>query len=95
VGVHIPQSAYEGLIDAGWINDARNGDKVTFVPAPEGFTENDRLAGVVTSDLAASRAADLQRKAAELAEIPDELLAKARELMAAEAAKAAKSAGAK
>lgn len=90
VGVHIPHSAYEGLIDAGWINDARDGDKVTFVPAPEGFTENDRLAGIVTSDLAAKQAQELARKAAELAEIPDDVLAKARELMAADTAKASK-----
>jgi hypothetical protein len=95
VGVHILPESYEGLIDAGWINDARDGDKVTFVPAPEGLTENDRLAGAVTSDLAAKQAAELQRKAAEIAEIPDDVLAKARELLAAEAAKTAKAKEAK
>lgn len=63
VGVHIPESAYEGLIDAGWINDAREGDKVTFIPAPEGFTENDRLAGIVTSDQAAKHAAEAAKTA--------------------------------
>lgn len=93
VGTHITHAAYETFIEEGWINDAREGDKVTYTPAPDGFTENDRLAGKVTEQLAKEQQEALAKKAAELAEIPDDVLAKAKELLAAEAAaKSAKNA---
>lgn len=87
--VYMGRAAYEAHSEEGYVTDARPGDTPTYTPKPEGFREIDRLAGVVTQGLIEEQAA----RQREIDAIPEDVLAKARELLAAEASKKADKAG--